>query len=271
MSLLIPSCKSGFARNAAESEYPNLWDGLVGLWAPFLGPTGLTLFDWGGRKNHGMLTNMDPATDWVATEKGWALDVLGATQRIQHTAPFHNVSAFSFTLWIYPFTDDCDYLGKWSGFNNPGGDTQHLLRGTTQWDWFVRNAADSANTSVSSVGNIVVNAWSFVAGVADGSNLILYIRGAATETSSSAFAGPYIPPSNDLWAFGRAHNTGTPNARYAMGSYYNRALPLDEIQQLYVDPHALLTLRQEVFASTAAPSFSAAWADRVNQHIGLGV
>ena len=28
-----------------ESAYPELWDGVVGYWAPCLGPTGTRLFD----------------------------------------------------------------------------------------------------------------------------------------------------------------------------------------------------------------------------------
>ena len=65
-----PSYGVGFARNAAQSEYPELWRGLVGLWSPSLGPTGLTLYDWSGNKNRGALTNMDASTDWVVGEKG---------------------------------------------------------------------------------------------------------------------------------------------------------------------------------------------------------
>lgn len=51
-----PSYTQGFARNAAESAYPNLWKGLAGLWLPALGPTGLTLHDPSGYKNHGTIT-----------------------------------------------------------------------------------------------------------------------------------------------------------------------------------------------------------------------
>ena len=65
-----PSYKQGFARCAAESDKPDLWTGLPGLWMPSLGVTGDTLRDISGYGNHGTLTNMDPATDWVMTEKG---------------------------------------------------------------------------------------------------------------------------------------------------------------------------------------------------------
>ena len=78
MSNRRPSYKSGFARYAGESMRPGLWKGLVGLWAPMLGPTGVTLGDWSGRRKHGTLTNMDPATDWVPGPMGRALDFDGS-------------------------------------------------------------------------------------------------------------------------------------------------------------------------------------------------
>jgi hypothetical protein len=64
-------------------EYASLWDGLVGLWAPALGPTGNALFDLSGLNNHGTLTNMDPATDWVGSPGGWALGFDGIGDFVQ--------------------------------------------------------------------------------------------------------------------------------------------------------------------------------------------
>jgi hypothetical protein len=43
-----------------------------------MGPTGNTLLDLSGCDNRGTLTNMDPATDWVAGPDGWALDLDGS-------------------------------------------------------------------------------------------------------------------------------------------------------------------------------------------------
>ncbi len=63
--LHTPNWRQGFARHRHQSAYPDLWDGLLGAWLPALGPTGWTLFDVGGRGQHGILTSMDPATDWV--------------------------------------------------------------------------------------------------------------------------------------------------------------------------------------------------------------
>jgi len=60
-----PSFTQGYARNKAESAFPQLWDGLIGMWVPFLGPSSAILRDMNGYGNDGVLTSMDPATDWV--------------------------------------------------------------------------------------------------------------------------------------------------------------------------------------------------------------
>lgn len=57
-----PTYGTGFARNKAESAFPEMWDGIVYAVGMFLGPTG-QLMDWSGNANHGVLTNMD-VTDW---------------------------------------------------------------------------------------------------------------------------------------------------------------------------------------------------------------
>jgi hypothetical protein len=52
----------------------------MGAWFPALGPTGLTLRNIARRYNHGVLTNMDPGTDWVRGDPragGYALNFDG--------------------------------------------------------------------------------------------------------------------------------------------------------------------------------------------------
>lgn len=71
------------AKCQAEAEYPELWRGLVGAWSPCLNPRGGTkLYDWSGRANHGTLTNMDPATDWVVNSGNRGLDFDGANDYV---------------------------------------------------------------------------------------------------------------------------------------------------------------------------------------------
>ena len=50
--------------------------GLVGCWL-FNERGGDSVYDASGQGNTGTLTDMDPATDWVVSEKGSALDFSG--------------------------------------------------------------------------------------------------------------------------------------------------------------------------------------------------
>ena len=105
--MILPgSYASGFAPRDGQPLYPELWRGCVGAWAPCLGPSGLTLRDWSGFGNHGTLTNMDAAGDWVPSNRRYALD-FDRTNDYVVVAPS---SLFDFSLDI-PFS-----LAGW--FNN---------------------------------------------------------------------------------------------------------------------------------------------------------
>lgn len=63
-------------RGAVLNTTHPLARGLVGCWLMNEG-TGRRIFDYSGNKNHGLMTNMDPATDWKAGPHGWAVDFDG--------------------------------------------------------------------------------------------------------------------------------------------------------------------------------------------------
>jgi hypothetical protein len=60
----------------------NLWNGVVGFWSATAGPSGYRLLDRSGRGNHGTLTNMDAATDWVVDGGRYALDFDGTNDYV---------------------------------------------------------------------------------------------------------------------------------------------------------------------------------------------
>ena len=57
-----------------ESIVPELWDGVIGAWAPCLGPTGSRLHDMSRRGNWGTLTNMTSTSAWGVYQGQYALD-----------------------------------------------------------------------------------------------------------------------------------------------------------------------------------------------------
>ncbi len=99
-----------------ESAFPHLWGGVVGAWAPCLGPTGLRLHDFSRRANWGTLTNMDAATDWVVDGGQYALD-LGSTNDYVETS-FRRAGGqvqLAFSIWIKRAVDNFFFVGDASG------------------------------------------------------------------------------------------------------------------------------------------------------------
>mgnify|MGYP003394682368 FL=1 len=90
--------------------HQSLRDGLVGAWSPAaqgrsIGATGYTVPDLSGLGNHGTLTNMDAATDWVTTGGYPSLDFDGVNDHVpcgNVRVPF--LGTYSISIWCYPRT-----------------------------------------------------------------------------------------------------------------------------------------------------------------------
>jgi len=92
---------NGFAPRDGMPAYPSLWNGCVAAWAPCLGPTGLVLRDWSGFANHGTLTNMDAASDWVLSGGKYALDFDGTNDYASlGTSATFSPSPMSISFWV---------------------------------------------------------------------------------------------------------------------------------------------------------------------------
>lgn len=77
-----PSFREGFARSPGESEYPQLWKGLIGAWNPALGATGLTLWDGSHLKNRGTVTAAPFVVSNNSRSPGYVLDFDGSTSYV---------------------------------------------------------------------------------------------------------------------------------------------------------------------------------------------
>lgn len=94
-----------------------LRDGLVGAWCPSIGGWGGTVLrDLSGQGNHGTLTNMDPATDWVVSNGKQALDFDGSNDFVSTTRAFDIGFLCSVSLWCMPKTIPVSdaILAEWS-------------------------------------------------------------------------------------------------------------------------------------------------------------
>jgi len=76
---------------------------LVGAWAPSVSQWGGTILrDLSGQGNHGTLTNMDPATDWVTSGGYGALDFDGSDDLVTtNLLSLPNLHQFSFVAWAF--------------------------------------------------------------------------------------------------------------------------------------------------------------------------
>ena len=231
-----PSWKQGFARSAAESEYPNLWKGLIGLWVPALGPTGLTLRDVSGWANNGTLTNMLPATAWMAGRLGYCLDYPAANDTVNIT-PITLSPPLSLSLWV----QHVSYNGNWNIIAGDG------------WNNYI-GRKDDGSFRVVAGGNgrliatdTMTTGWELWTVTYDNANWLFYING-VYKNNAAGIGDTFI-----LEKFGSLLNAYH-SFRLAEQFVHNRVLPTSEIQHLYTIPHALTTLRRPVYPAAVVPA-----------------
>ena len=208
-------------KRTTELRYPGLWRGCVGAWAPCLGPTGLTLRDWSGLKNHGTLTN-GPTWSPSIGKHSVRCDGTNDYILIPYSPQLETRTAYSYVV-------DCVYFGGQSdamfyGKNASGGyyNTFGIVPASRRLVVYKDNAFHMLSN-----GSVTIGKRSVVALTFDGSTLSMWIDGVIDKSQSST---PYTATSNGF-SIG-----GTPG--YAGGStqcdvfsvhHYSRALSSQEI------------------------------------------
>lgn len=229
-----------------ESAYPDLWDGVVGYWAPCLGPTGTRLFDVSRYNNWGTLTNMDPPTDWVIDGGQYALDFDGTNDYTTGT-PMQIYGTMNFTLaawvWIYR-TGQGGSDGLFPVMTQKAASASAAGCGMVYWYsganagkflFSTANGASASEPTTSSAASIV-NSWAFVvlvrkAGITN--NGTCYVNGVEFPLASSLT----ILDVTTTTPFRLAADGGGP---FRLGRIivsdaigWNRALTPNEIRNLY--------------------------------------
>ena len=171
------------AKCEAEAEYPELWQGLVGAWSPCLSPPGGTVLrELSGKGNHGTLTLMDPATDWVLSQGKGALDFDGSNDYVTFPAQTYT-GDWTFVAWNNPSS-----LRNWSGVVG-NGPPNNFTRVITDASGNIA-AASSDNTVVSATASVfVANAWRMLAVMRLGSTLYYSVNGGAMAVMPGSVAG----------------------------------------------------------------------------------
>lgn len=162
---------------------------IVGRWVPSAGATGFCLVDR-VRSNHGTLTNMDPASDWVVSGGKGALDFDGANDQLNlsRAIAFGTNAPYAVTAWVNKTA-----LGTNSG-NNGGifrdGNTFLVTSENVGRLWGRHSGTNLADANT---GPLLLNAgWSHVGITWNGSTASLIFNGSfftsASVASSTAFS-----------------------------------------------------------------------------------
>lgn len=268
-----PGYHSGFAPRDGEPLHPQLLRNCVGAWAPLLGPSGTTLRDNSPVRNHGALTNMDPASDWVVSGGNYALDFDGSNDYVLCSRPVPDGSC-SFAAWVN-FTSASANL-FFCGSSNSGDNTPLIWLGIgnvgTLMRWFVRGA--SSGTEQNSSVALNTGTWRHVCGTynAISGEMKSYIDG--VETASGTVTPGAITLTNT--SIGAA-------VRTTVGSYfsgnlndvlcYSRTLTGAEVRLLATRPGIAYEMqRRRRSSSQVTAGFLAAWAARQKtQLLGGGI
>jgi len=257
-SHIKPSFKTGYARNASESANPNLWKGLVGAWMPSFGVTGETLKDVSGNGNDGTLTNMDAASDWVATSKGLGLEFGVSTyENVSVRTEALSTDAGSFFCWykrtsVIPNNRDAMIF---SGY------TSSSVRNFLEVQTYVRlNGQPRVTTGFNSgiTGNgvlgpaVYLNQWMHLGySWSDGEPATLWVNGRLYAQTSNLFVDYGNYSSFKIGNYGFSANLSAGGVIVDAFSY-NRALSPSEIKQLYRNPSAPFEMK-DTFAAYKEP------------------
>jgi hypothetical protein len=238
---------------------------LVGWWCPSIDATGGILLDRSGRNNHGTLTNMDPASDWVASGKG-ALDFDGVDDFVNTGNWSNSLTRISVSAWVRPTSGTRqDFVSKWGSINYQ----YVLLQGVTasRFQFYISTTSSNAIGSGDSTTVISAGVWYHVVGTYDGSTVRLFINGLLENSTSHSGNLSASTQNNLIGKSGDALFAGQLDDI----RIYNRALTAGEVSQLWQIGRGNMPLRRRRRYTQQAAGFKAYWARRQSQLIGGGV
>ncbi len=244
-----PSDGTGFARNKAESAFPEMWDGLKGLWVPFLGPSG-QLMDWSGGNKHGALNG----PTWI----GGALRFVDGDTDYVQLSDLGNFQADLSIVVLFRLNSDNGAVNHFVGRCDSGSaDMNFQFRahmGANNYLQFVwRNAAQTAFRQLTgTVDSLTVGKWfSVVAthrfGSTSHDHLYInaedtYVPGASDPSTDAPFVG-----GDQGMRIGYRNNGVHPlDGDISQVAIYDKILKQNEVIRLYENPKGLLTPRRRV-------------------------
>lgn len=236
-----------------------LANGLV--FAGLGGPSGVgssTFYDLSTQRNHGTLTNMDSATDWVWVKQlgRWALDFDGSNDEVTRAAVIPTNMNFTVAFWV-----------KNLGANTVKGCFMMSIAGSVRqlavyFDANGNNLRADGFTSAKSqkaAASLTTTVWNHICVTWESATTteVLYINGVAAGTTMNGGTMPPWAASN--LSFGRGYNSSSSaNCQMADVLISKRILSPGEIARL-ADPSnvmydgLLVGPRRRAFKAAVAP------------------
>jgi hypothetical protein len=207
-----------------ESAHPDLWNGVVGYWAPCLGPTGLRLHDVSRYNNWGTLTT--GAASWVLESGVFARRQTNEIITCGDNTALDFVSPFSAAVWArnISVSPDGGLFAKIINANFYAGWMMWINGGKLVAYWNSGGRATGATTITA------LSRWVLFGICWTGTTALVYIDG--KQDSSAAYSTPPNAAGSPLVL--SAYQSG----REASGDYsdfmaWNRCLTANEWHQLY--------------------------------------
>mgnify|MGYP000932915737 CR=1 FL=1 len=222
-----------YARTPAQIAWDYNRGAPVGWWRMDEGQ-GTTAHDYSGNGNNGTLTNMDPATDWVAGKNNGALDFDGVNDYVNTASINFPLSGnFSVTSWVKPISFG---TGRMSIFSQSNNNNYFELEIGTFSSYINTVLVASLNNIAIAAGpnnSISLGQWQHITYVKnpDGTNKI-YINGSSQPLQLDVTNGFSSGTSNKQ--IGQRGN----DSQFFNGSIddvriYNYALSAEQVKQIY--------------------------------------
>jgi len=240
---MFPSIEKGYAAYPGESEYPSLWNGLIGAWIFGMQGAGSSAYDFSGYRRDGSFGGLSAVTSWVPGILGRTLYFSGVAQHVNipNDALFSLSTTGSLTVscWFRPEVINAanHVISKGIGSNYEWGlnvsSTGQLRAQVFTATGTILMQANSA------VGLVVAGTWVHLAIVMNINTPFAagYVNGILRVSTTTA-SGAYTASTAALRIGERADGAGDCNGQIDDVRIYNRELSAAEVFMSYNVPYA---------------------------------
>ena len=245
-----------------ESAVPELWNGVVGAWAPCLGPTGSRLHDHSQSVRWGTITDLDVVADWSLSDGQYSLnfDTLAKIADLNtQLSVLHGQPAMTMSVWFRRTAAN----GIVSCGPVVGGSYNNIV------------AFSDGNVYFQMVPNFVGFAdntlvWNHYVMVFRSGSIVGYKNGAQVASTTGPASVPAVAANYTLGRY--QPQTTAANGRIDDHAVWGRALSPNEVRQLYqLGRGGMYQRRRRRAIYLPQAGFQAAWALRRSQIIGGGL